>query len=138
VERASRRFIAAIVAAQVLTQIGTFILPALLPEYIDRWDLSKTEAGWLIGIFFAGYVVVVPVLVALTDRVPAGCRPDARSCGQRRRAWLGARVWPLGGRHADGAGRVALAWADDAYQIAMVLTHTACRDNWCIAMRLGA
>jgi hypothetical protein len=46
VDRASRRFIAVIVAAQVLTQIGTFILPALLPEYIDRWDLSKTEAGW--------------------------------------------------------------------------------------------
>jgi MFS family permease len=71
VDRASRRFIAAIVAAQVLTQIGAFTLPALLPEYIARWGLSKTEAGWLIGIFFAGYVVAVPVLVSLTDRVPA-------------------------------------------------------------------
>jgi MFS family permease len=71
VDHASRRFLAAIVAAQVLTQIGAFTLPALLPEYIVRWDLSKTEAGWLIGIFFAGYVVAVPVLVALTDRVPA-------------------------------------------------------------------
>jgi MFS family permease len=71
VDRASRRFIAAIVAAQVLTQIGAFTLPALLPEYIARWNLSKTEAGWLIGIFFAGYVVAVPVLVSLTDRVPA-------------------------------------------------------------------
>lgn len=70
-DRASRRFVAAIVAAQVLTQIGAFTLPALLPDYIDRWHLSKTEAGWLIGIFFAGYVVAVPVLVALTDRVPA-------------------------------------------------------------------
>jgi MFS family permease len=71
VDRGSHRFLAAVVTAQVLTQIGAFTLPALLPEYILRWDLSKTEAGWLIGIFFAGYVVAVPVLVALTDRVPA-------------------------------------------------------------------
>jgi MFS family permease len=66
----SPRFVAAIVAAQVLTQIGAFTLPALLPEYIDRWHLSKTEAGWLVGIFFAAYVPAVPVLLALTDRVP--------------------------------------------------------------------
>ena len=62
---------AAIVAAQVLTQIGAFTLPALLPGYIARWDLSKTEAGWLVGIFFAAYVPAVPVLLALTDRLPA-------------------------------------------------------------------
>ena len=67
----SRGFVAAIVTAQVLTQIGAFTLPALLPGYIERWSLSKTEAGWLIGIFFAAYVPAVPVLLALTDRVPA-------------------------------------------------------------------
>ena len=66
-----RPFVAAVVAAQVLVQIGAFALPALLPGYIDRWHLTKTEAGWLIGIFFAAYVAAVPVLVALTDRVPA-------------------------------------------------------------------
>jgi len=55
----------------MLAQIGAFALPALLPGYIARWDLSKTEAGWLVGIFFAAYVVMVPILVALTDRVPA-------------------------------------------------------------------
>lgn len=64
-------YVAAIVAAQVLAQIGAFTLPALLPGYIAAWDLSKTEAGWLVGIFFAAYVVMVPVLVALTDRLPA-------------------------------------------------------------------
>ena len=67
----SRGFVAAIVAAQVLTQIGAFTLPALLPGYIERWHLSKTEAGWLVGIFFAAYVPAVPVLLALTDRMPA-------------------------------------------------------------------
>ncbi len=66
----ARRFIWSIVAAQVMVQIGGFTLPALLPTYIDRWDLTKTEAGWLIGIFFAAYVAAVPVLVSLTDRVP--------------------------------------------------------------------
>jgi predicted MFS family arabinose efflux permease len=66
-----RRFIWSIVAAQVLVQIGAFSLPALLPAYIDRWHMSKTEAGSLVGIFFAAYVMAVPVLVALTDRVPA-------------------------------------------------------------------
>ncbi|MDB5315647.1 MAG: transporter [Rhodospirillales bacterium] len=65
------RFVAAIVAAQVLAQIGTFTLPALLPGYIARWSLSGAEAGWLIGAFFAAYVAAVPVLVALTDRIPA-------------------------------------------------------------------
>src|SRR4051794_13010975 len=67
----SRAYIRAIVAAQMLAQIGAFALPALLPGYIERWALSKTEAGWLVGIFFAAYVVMVPLLVALTDRVPA-------------------------------------------------------------------
>ncbi|WP_270933338.1 MFS transporter [Falsiroseomonas oryzae] len=65
------RFIAAVVIAQVLVQIGAFSLPALLPGYMDRWSLSATEAGWLVGAFFAAYVAAVPILVALTDRVPA-------------------------------------------------------------------
>ncbi len=66
----ARRFTAAIVTAQVLAQIGSFSLPALLPGYIERWSLTATEAGWLIGAFFAAYVMAVPVLVSLTDRVP--------------------------------------------------------------------
>lgn len=59
------------VTAQVLVQIGAFTLPALLPDYIARWQLSKTEAGWLVGMFFAAYVPAVPILLALTDRFPA-------------------------------------------------------------------
>ena len=41
----SRGFVAAIVAAQVLTQIGAFTLSALLPGYIERWHLTKNGAG---------------------------------------------------------------------------------------------
>jgi predicted MFS family arabinose efflux permease len=67
----SRGFVVAMVTAQILTQIGAFTLSALLPEMMARWTLSATEAGWLIGVFFAAYVPAVPVLLSLTDRVPA-------------------------------------------------------------------
>jgi len=66
----SRSYIRAIVVAQMLAQIGAFALPALLPSYMARWQLSATEAGWLVGVFFAAYVVAVPLLLALTDRMP--------------------------------------------------------------------
>ena len=65
------RFVAWVVAAQVLAQLGAQALPALLPGVITAWSLSKTEAGWLVGVFFVGYVAAVPVLVSLTDRLPA-------------------------------------------------------------------
>ncbi|MEK9754243.1 MAG: MFS transporter [Rhodospirillaceae bacterium] len=55
--------------AQVLAQIGAFSVPALLPRLIAEWSLSNTEAGWITGIFYLGYVSAVPVLVSLTDRV---------------------------------------------------------------------
>lgn len=67
----SRKFVWSIVTAQMLVQIGAFSLPALLPAYIDQWHLTSTEAGSLVGVFFAAYVAAVPLLVALTDRVPA-------------------------------------------------------------------
>ncbi len=44
-------------------------LAAVLPQLITEWSLTSTEAGWLGGIYFAGYVASVPVLTALTDRV---------------------------------------------------------------------
>jgi MFS family permease len=71
IQPGSPGYIRAIVLAQMLAQLGAFALPALLPGYIERWSLSATEAGWLVGIFFAAYVVMVPVLVSLTDRMPA-------------------------------------------------------------------
>jgi MFS family permease len=67
----SRGYTAAIVVAQMLAQTGAFALPALLPTYMTRWSLSATQAGWLVGAFFAAYVVMVPLLLALTDRYPA-------------------------------------------------------------------
>src|ERR1044072_5636129 len=60
-----------ICAAQATAQIGTFAVPALLPTFIDIWSLSNTEAGWITGIYYAGYTVCVPVLASLTDRMDA-------------------------------------------------------------------
>lgn len=64
-----KRLVFAICAAQCGAQIGAFAVPTLLPTFIERWSLSNTEAGWLAGIFYAGYTVCVPVLVSLTDRI---------------------------------------------------------------------
>jgi predicted MFS family arabinose efflux permease len=57
--------------AQVLTMLGVFAFPALLPTFFAEWDLSNTDAGWIAGIYFAGYSLAVPVLSSLTDRVDA-------------------------------------------------------------------
>jgi predicted MFS family arabinose efflux permease len=51
--------------------LGFSAVPALLPELARAWSLSATEAGTLTGAFFAGYMVAVPLLTALTDRVDA-------------------------------------------------------------------
>ena len=51
--------------------LGFSAVPALLPELSAVWHLSATQAGTLTGAFFAGYMVSVPLLTALTDRVDA-------------------------------------------------------------------
>jgi predicted MFS family arabinose efflux permease len=63
------RVVAIVCAAQFCAQIGAFAVPALLPTFMTMWALSGAEAGWLTGIFYAGYTLAVPVLVALTDRI---------------------------------------------------------------------
>src|SRR5215475_13120284 len=55
--------------AQVLVQIGAFFWPALLPAMMPLWTLSNSEAGWITAGFYGAYMVSVPVLVTLTDRV---------------------------------------------------------------------
>jgi predicted MFS family arabinose efflux permease len=58
-------------SAQALVQIGAFFWPALLPGMITRWSLTNSEAGWITAIFYAAYILAVPVLVTLTDRIAA-------------------------------------------------------------------
>ena len=63
------RFVAAMVTAEVLGMLGISAFAALLPTFAAAWGLSATEAGWISGLYYAGYVIAVPVLTALTDRV---------------------------------------------------------------------
>ena len=44
---------------------------SLLPVLQPAWDMSNASAGWLSGAFFGGYVLAVPFLTAMTDRVDA-------------------------------------------------------------------
>ena len=57
--------------AQVLAMTSFANFAALLPDFMVLWDLSNTEAGWIGGIYYAGYVLAVPVLVGMTDSVDA-------------------------------------------------------------------
>ncbi len=63
----------AIVAAMYVANVGGMTamvsFPALVWVFQPAWDLNNTEAGWISGVYFAGYVVAVPVLTGLTDRI---------------------------------------------------------------------
>jgi len=66
-----------------MTGVSTWA--ALLPVLQAEWHTSNTIAGVVSGAFFAGYLAAVPVLVSLTDRVPARrvyiCSCGALACG---------------------------------------------------------
>ncbi|HVH73962.1 MAG TPA: MFS transporter [Stellaceae bacterium] len=61
--------IAAIFVGQVLGMAGAMSFPALLPSFQRLWSLSGAQSGFVSGVYFAGYLVGVPVLSTLTDRV---------------------------------------------------------------------
>ncbi len=58
-------------AAEVASMAGFALVPSLLPLLSQQWQLSATQGGWLSGIFFLGYILAVPLLVSLTDRIDA-------------------------------------------------------------------
>ena len=68
-QQSAGRLVALICTAQVLAQIGAYTWPALLPEFIPLWGLDYSEAGWITAIFYLAYMLSVPILVTLTDRI---------------------------------------------------------------------
>ena len=62
------RLVCAMCVAQIMAMIGFASFPALLPTFISEWQLTNTEAGWISGLYFAGYMGAVPILVGITDR----------------------------------------------------------------------
>ena len=53
-----------------LTVLGFHGTAALLPHFIDSWQLSATEAGWSLGVMSLCALLATPA-IALTDRVDA-------------------------------------------------------------------
>ena len=74
------KLVIVVCSAQVLVQIGAFFWPALLPAMMPLWNLSNSEAGWITASFYGAYMMSVPVLVTLTDRVdpPTATPPSNR------------------------------------------------------------
>jgi MFS family permease len=66
-----RGLVALLSLTSILSLLGSSSFSALLPEFQSLWQLSNTEAGWISGIYYGGYVLGVPVLVGITDRVDA-------------------------------------------------------------------
>lgn len=64
----ARRLTLLLCTAETLGMAGFALFAALLPKFQTLWGLSNTEAGWIGGGFFLGYMLAVPVLTGLTDR----------------------------------------------------------------------
>src|SRR5262245_45196976 len=133
------RGVMAMCAAQACAQIGAFSVAALLPTLIPAWGLTNTEAGWISGIYYAAYTLVVPLLASLTDRVDPkriylgsvavtplafvgfACIAHGFWWSAAARAGLGARA---AGRDRPGLKALSDA-ADGAQQSRAVAAHAA-------------
>lgn len=65
-----------LVAAMCLGQVGNLLphvaVPAVMPQHLmPAWNLSGSEAGLMASAFSFGYMLAVPLLTTLTDRVDA-------------------------------------------------------------------
>jgi MFS family permease len=69
VEGRGLNFALAMCAAEIFGLIGFSTFQALIPTFQSAWQLSNADAGWISGVYFAGYVASVPVLTSLTDRI---------------------------------------------------------------------
>ena len=56
-------------AAESLSMTGFACYTTLLPVLMKTWALNNSQAGLIGGVFYAGYMLAVPVLASLTDRV---------------------------------------------------------------------
>ena len=55
--------------AESLSMTGFACYTTLLPTLMPAWGLNNSEAGLIGGVFYTGYMLAVPVLSSLTDRV---------------------------------------------------------------------
>jgi MFS family permease len=70
-KKQSVRLISCILLAEIFSMAGFSTFAAILVEFSRLWGLSSTDAGWISSAYFMGYVLAVPVLVGMTDRIDA-------------------------------------------------------------------
>ena len=67
-----RALVAAMCAGQVGNLLPHVVVPAIMAQHlIPLWGLSATQAGLMASAYAFGYMLAVPVLTALTDRLDA-------------------------------------------------------------------
>jgi MFS family permease len=107
-----------VIWAMCLAQLGSLlphvVVPSVLAQFlIPEWRLSGAEAGLLAGAYAAGYMLAVPVLATLTDRIDArkiliaGSLLSAAATMMfgmfAQGLWSGAAIWGLAGIGFAGA-----------------------------------
>jgi MFS family permease len=67
-----RTLVAAMCVGQVGNLLPHVVVPAVMAQHlIPQWDLSASQAGLMASSFALGYMLAVPLLTALTDRMDA-------------------------------------------------------------------
>lgn len=67
-----RRLVAAMCVGQVGNLLPHVVVQAIMAKHlIPLWDLSASEAGMMAGAYAFGYMLAVPVLATLSDRIDA-------------------------------------------------------------------
>lgn len=109
-----RALVAAMCAGQVGNLLPHVVVPAIMAEHlIPLWGLSAAQAGLMAGAYAFGYMLAVPVLATLTDRIDARIVLLAGSAlsGLATAAfglwayglWSAAALWALAGIGFAGA-----------------------------------
>ena len=98
----------ALVAAMCLGQVGNLlphvVVPAIMAQHLmPLWHLSAAQAGLMASAYAFGYMLAVPVLTTLTDRI------DARRVLMVGSAASGIAT-ALFGLIADGLWSATLIW----------------------------
>src|SRR5712691_1887712 len=107
-----------LVVAMCLGQLGNLLphvaVPAVMPQYLmPLWHLSGAQAGMMASAFAFGYMLAVPVLTTLTDRIDArlillvGSAATALATLSfglfAQGLWSAAAIWGLAGIGFAGA-----------------------------------
>jgi MFS family permease len=67
----ARRIVFLFCLAEAMSMAGFAAYPAFLPALRETWRMTGTEAGFIGGAFFFGYMIAVPFLSGVTDRLDA-------------------------------------------------------------------